>query len=140
MPSKPTQRTLKELRENGWTCHIVEKWNSFAKIRQDFGGFGDILAYKPGRVGVLAIQTCADNGGDVQRRVTKLTPLANVTTWLQAGNRLEIWGWGLRGARGKKKEWTLRIVPLTIENIEERKATPQELAKCQKELEPVLPF
>jgi len=44
-----TQRSLKRLRENGWTCAIVEKWipprgKMKFGVRQDVWGFGDILA------------------------------------------------------------------------------------------------
>lgn len=117
MPSKPTQRTLKKLRAEGWTCHIVEHFNHFSRVRQDFGGFADILAYKPGESGVLAIQCCADNGGDVSSHMKKLAPLPNVKAWLEAENRLEIWGWGLRGERGARKLWTLRVVPFQSEPV-----------------------
>ena len=37
----PTQRTLKHMRERGYTCQVVEHWNPFARIRQDLYGFID---------------------------------------------------------------------------------------------------
>src|SRR5215472_3844766 len=42
--SSPTQRSLAYLRQNGWTACVVEKWNQYARVRQDAFGFGDILA------------------------------------------------------------------------------------------------
>jgi hypothetical protein len=138
MASKPTQRTLAVLRKDGYTCHIAEKWNAFARIRQDFGGFADILAYKPGVPGVFAIQTCADSG-DVQKRVIKLMALENVRIWLLAENRVEIWGWGLRGPRGMKKEWTLRAVPITLESFAQKILEPEEVEPAEPDSR-TLPF
>lgn len=109
----PMQRTLAELKKRGFTAHIVEKWNSFIKIRQDFGGFADVLAYKKDYPGVLAINCCLDNG-EVNAHVVKYEVMENVRTWLTSGNRLEVWGWGIRGERGKRKLWTLREVPVKI--------------------------
>ena len=42
--TSPTQRTLKRMRESGdyVLVQVVEKWNSWAKIRQDLWNF-DIL-------------------------------------------------------------------------------------------------
>ena len=117
MATKSVQRSLKKLREDGWTGHVVERYNPFAHKRQDFGGFADILAYKSGETGVLAIQACSDNGGDVSAHTHKLLPLETVRTWVLSHNRLEIWGWGLRGERGKRKVWTLRVIPITIESL-----------------------
>ena len=63
----PTQRSLKYLREQGYTVAIVERWNAFAKIRQDLFGFIDLLAIKPGET--LAVQTTASG---VDRKSTRL--------------------------------------------------------------------
>lgn len=39
-------KVMRHLRECGYTCAIVERWNSFVKIRQDLFGFCDMLAVK----------------------------------------------------------------------------------------------
>ena len=46
MAVSPTQRTLKKLRDSGDypLVSIVERWNAFAKIRQDLFGIIDLLA------------------------------------------------------------------------------------------------
>tara|TARA_R110002050_G_scaffold211417_2_gene347512 strand:- start:403 stop:696 length:294 start_codon:yes stop_codon:yes gene_type:complete len=46
MAVSPTQRTLKRLRDSGDypLVSIVERWNAFAKIRQDLFGIIDLLA------------------------------------------------------------------------------------------------
>ena len=43
----PTQRSLAHLKALGYQARVVEKWNPFAKVRQDLFG-GDVLALKPG--------------------------------------------------------------------------------------------
>lgn len=52
MKTLATQRTLKALRDNGWSAHVVEKWIKIPNIpgggkRIDAFGFGDILAMRP---------------------------------------------------------------------------------------------
>lgn len=48
-----TQRSLKHLRDNGWSCHIVEKYIKHPGMpfgrRIDAFGIGDILACKPAK-------------------------------------------------------------------------------------------
>ena len=43
MATSPTQLSLKLMKERGYLCQIVERWNAFAKIRQDLFGFVDVL-------------------------------------------------------------------------------------------------
>ena len=49
--SKPVQRSLAILRDNGWTVTIVEKYIKFGTMafgkRVDVFGFGDLLACRP---------------------------------------------------------------------------------------------
>ena len=103
--TSPTQRTLARARELGWTCQVVERWNPYAKVRVDLFGCIDIVAVHPD-CGVLGIQACAD--GDHARRVAKAQAEPKLRAWLAAGGRFEVWSWGLRGERGKRKTWTLR--------------------------------
>lgn len=102
----PTQRTLAELRKQGYTAAVVEKWNMHAKIRQDLFGFIDILAMKPCE-SLLAIQ--ATSTGNVAARINKIHDAALSQDWISTGSRLEVWGWAKRGARGKRKVWTMTI-------------------------------
>lgn len=87
--TSPTQRSLKRLREAGYTVQVVERWNPHAKIRQDLFGFIDVLAIKAGEV--LAVQACSR--GDVAARVQKIADHANVGIVRQAGIRIEVHGW-----------------------------------------------
>ena len=87
--TSPTQRTLKRLRDLGYTAQVVETWNPHAKIRQDLFGFIDVLAIKAGEV--LAVQACA--GGDAAKRVRKIGEHPNVGPVRKAGIRIEVHAW-----------------------------------------------
>jgi len=102
----PTQRTLQELRRRGYVAQVVERWNAFAKIRQDLFGFIDIVAVKSNENGVLGVQ--ATSTGNVPSRIQKASLSPNLSVWLQAGNRFAVWGWAKRGAKGKRKVYQLR--------------------------------
>lgn len=104
----PTARSLAFARLRGYVGGVVEVWNAHARVRQDFLGFADLLFVVPGELGVLAIQACVT--GDQAKRLAKIQSddlAPKVTAWLAAGNRIAVWGWAKRGARGKRKTWTL---------------------------------
>lgn len=110
----PTARTLKRLRDQGMMAAVVERWNPYAKIRQDLFGFLDVVAVEPGTQGVLGIQ--ATSGTNVAHRLAKLReePIASrVEVWLAAGNRLAVIGWRKVGPRGKRKTWKARTEMVT---------------------------
>jgi hypothetical protein len=100
----PTARSLQHLKELGYTAKVVEKWNPFAKIRQDLFG-ADILCLKAGEK-VLVVQ--ATSGANHSARRTKLEASGFITLWTGSGATLEIWSWSKKGLRGKVKRWTLR--------------------------------
>lgn len=105
--SSPCQRSLAKLRAEGWTCAITERWNPYAKIRQDLFGFCDVLCFQ-GDV-TMAVQTTSND--NVSHRLEKIlaNPLAKL--WASGGLRLiMIHGWGKKGARGKRKLWECREV------------------------------
>lgn len=116
MASKSYQRSKEELEKHGYVVGKTEQpWNQFSKVRKDFCGFADLIAFHPDKNDVLAVQCCSDNGGDVSAHVKKLTALDSVRKWIkQPCRRLEIWGWGKRGVRGKRKMWTLRVIEINI--------------------------
>ena len=139
MKTSPTQRSLKHLRDNGYTSAVVEKWNMHAKIRQDLFGGIDIVALKGEckvvsvfsrkdnmtvhqvhSPGVLGVQSTSD--ANVAARRTKLLALPELRLWVECGNRLAIHGWSKKGARGKRKLWTLREVELTLADFDNESA------------------
>ncbi len=112
----PTQRTLAQLRKDGWTTAITERWNPFAKIRQDLYGFCDVLAIGCGHI--LAVQACA--GASHAARRDKILAEPRARTWLESGGRIEVWSWAKQGPRGAVKKWTCRIEQISIEQITEQ--------------------
>jgi len=67
-----TQRTLKYLKEQGYTCGMVEKWNPHVKIRQDLFGIIDIIAMQRGIL--IGVQSCAGSGHAAHRNKIYASP------------------------------------------------------------------
>lgn len=143
MANSPTSRSLAECKRRGWPCAITERWNAWAKIRQDLFGFIDVLALdtwrglrteeialNDGRI--LGIQACA--GASHAAREAKIEASPNIRPWIEAGGRCEVWSWSKRGARGKVKRWTLRIsrAQLTDTGVRFVEITPGEGDAVQK--------
>jgi len=116
----PTARSLHYLRGRGYHAFVTERWNPYAKIRQDLGGFADIVAWAAPRnalaglapgmpwVGFVAVQ--ATTTGHLSHRADKiggLVPNPAAVDWIGAGGRLILMGWSLKGPRGKRKTWAL---------------------------------
>ena len=60
----PTQRTMRELKNQGFVCAVVERFNAHVGrhgVRQDLFGIIDVLALDPQR-GVVGVQACAGSG------------------------------------------------------------------------------
>lgn len=110
--SSPTQRSLKHLRDTGWTCQVVEHWNPYAKIRQDLFGFADIIALKKFKTtnvaehGIALIQCTSIT--NFSARKTKVLLESRAALWRECGGLIFVHGWGKRGPRGKRKTWVLR--------------------------------
>lgn len=96
-PSKtsPTKRTLDMCRRQGWTVQVVERWNAFAKIRQDLFGFVDLVAMDG--TNIIAIQSTSS--ANMAARITKIKAEPRALTWLQSGGRLFVHGWVQRANR-----------------------------------------
>lgn len=107
----PTQRTLAELRKEGYSAWIVEKWNPFAHIRQDLFGIIDIVAIKAGTVGVLGVQCTSMGNGPA--RVKKARESDYLGIWLDSANLFQVWEWGKQGKREERKLWMLKITHIS---------------------------
>ena len=105
----PAQRTLKELRKLGCIYQVVERWNSFAHIRQDLFGFIDIVALRP-EVGIIGIQCTSRANHNARKEKILASPLAK--EWLLCGGKIEVWSWG----KLKKTGWTLKTEEITIQD------------------------
>ena len=100
----PTQRTLKRLREQGFTAEVTEHWNHFDKKRKDLFGFIDILAIKEGIV--LGVQ--ATSGSNTMARVEKIRLHENYLRVIHSGIKVQVWGW----RKLKREGWQPRIVEM----------------------------
>jgi len=107
----PTQRTLKLYRDNGYYAEVVERWNQYAHIRQDFMGICDLICLK----GKDTVCVQATSNSNVSARVNKLNASPNTKILKEAGWRIVVIGWGKykykRG--GKLMLWKHKIIDLT---------------------------
>lgn len=115
MASGPASRSLKHLRDNGYTAQVVERWNQFARVRQDLFGCIDIVAIKSDLNGVYGVQTTST--GNMSARVEKIKQEPIMRLWLEAGNTLVVHGWAKRGKAGKRKLWTLKEREVTLKDL-----------------------
>lgn len=104
MSGSPTQRTLEHLRAAGYPLvQVVEKWNPYARVRQDLFGIIDVVAVGDDIVGVQA--TSASN---VSARIEKITNSAALPILRKVGIRVLVHGW-----RKRKGRWVLREVDVS---------------------------
>ena len=101
----PTQRSLDALRKADYLPVVVERWNAFAKIRQDLWGWCDILAIKKGEV--LAVQVTSTS--NMSARIKKIQDSDTVGIVRDAGIRIEVHGHG----KNSKGKYVMRIVDLS---------------------------
>jgi hypothetical protein len=117
----PTQRTIRELKNQGRKCGIVERFNSFVGphgIRQDLFGIIDIIALDPER-GVVGVQACGQDFSGHFKKIT-IDRAEQTIDWLMTpGAVLELWGWRKvklkRG--GKAMRWKPRIREILLRDV-----------------------
>jgi hypothetical protein len=102
MASSPTQRSLKLMRDQGYLCEITERWNPFAKIRQDLFNFVDILCIKDGKT--VAVQTTSY--GNMSARIKKIKDLETYPIVRSSGWEVVVHGW----KKDKSGRWVVREV------------------------------
>lgn len=102
----PTQRALAFCKKQGWTAQVVERWNSYAKVRVDLFGCIDIVVMDGMGGGLLGVQVTTSS--HMGSRLAKMRLEPRMRTWVRSPARLEIWGFAKQGPRGKRKVWVLR--------------------------------
>ena len=85
------------MRKEGYLCEVTEKWNPFAKVRQDLFGFIDVLCVGEDVVGV---QTTTKS--NMKARIDKISNHDNFTQVLHSGIRIVVHGW-----EKKDNKWVL---------------------------------
>ena len=105
MASSPTARSLKVMRDRGYRAEVVERFNRFAKIRQDLFGVIDIVCVGNGEtVGVQAT-----SGSNVASRITKIEDSDALADLRDANWRIVVHGW----RKNVKGRWELREVDIS---------------------------
>ena len=107
--TSPTQRSLKHLRELGYQVGVTEKWNPFARIRQDLFGFFDMVCVHPERK-ILGVQTTTRP--NMAARLEKAKGNAALVAWILAGGCIQVHGWIKR-----KGHWVVDIRDLSISDL-----------------------
>lgn len=120
------QKSRALLKEQGHQTWIVEKpWSPYTKRREDLFNLFDVVGIRCDVSGVTGIQACgADVAGHLRKVLEGFTnpkgeiipPNPYIRTWLQAGNKAFVWGWTLRGAKGKRKMYQLREIQFVLKD------------------------
>ena len=103
----PMQLTKQLLKSEGWTFDVTERWNSFAHIRQDLFGFGDLIGVKQEELGATIFQVTT--GDHHAERVKKIRANENAGQWLKSGNRIKVISWREKRAPGRRTKFTSRV-------------------------------
>lgn len=96
----PTQRSLKLMRDRGYLCEVVEKWNAHAKIRQDLFGFIDVLCVRGSEV--VGVQTTSGSGD--LARIRKIMEHENFRK-VAGAMSIVVHGWRKLKGKGKRPVW-----------------------------------
>jgi len=102
--TSPTQRSLALLRKNGTPAVVVERWNSFAKVRQDLFGFVDIVALADGYT--IGVQTTT--AANMTARLNKILKSEMFPFVCNAGWKIIIHGWH----KDKNNKWQVKIITI----------------------------
>ena len=102
----PTQRTLKRMRESGdyALVKVVERWNAFARIRQDLWNFDILGITTKGETHAIQVTT----KGNVNARIKKITD-SEFTPHLRDAN----WTLLVEGWYKPKSRWESVITDLS---------------------------
>lgn len=104
--SSPTQRSKKLMEDDGYLVAIVERWNPYARIRQDLFGLFDLLGVG-GPLGTLAVQTTS--ASNIAARVRKISDDDGMVFCRRANWAIHVHGW----RKNKAGRWECRTVDLS---------------------------
>lgn len=104
----PSARSVQWFKNRGYIVARVEQrlhipGSPWPRTKDAFG-FGDLLVALE-NFGVALIQVTST--GNLNAREKKSRELPELREWLKSGGRFILHGWAKRGARGKRKKWTL---------------------------------
>jgi len=117
MATSPTQRSLKKMRADGYTCQVVERWCHFSKRRIDLYACIDIVCIRSDTNGIIGLQTTSASNLSARRK--KALDLDAIKIFLEAGNTFLLHGWRKGGPRGKVKKWICREEQIKLTDLSE---------------------
>lgn len=103
----PTQRAKKLLESRGWRIAITEKWNAFAKVRQDLFNFGDLLGMDMQNKEIVMIQVTSGSNHAARRK--KIEGLDSARDWIQVGGLILIMSFSKKKGKYQAREEYLKI-------------------------------
>lgn len=109
------------MKDAGYTCRVVERWNPYARIRQDLFGIIDVLCIKTGEP-IIGLQVTSM--GLMQDHRRKALAAKELTIWLGAGCRFVLHGWDKRTKRNKDnkltkmKTWQVREEEIILNDVQ----------------------
>ena len=118
-----TQRTLKELRDQGLPCQIVEQFVKRANmghgIRRDLFGIIDIIAVGGPARRIIGIQSTGVSFSEHKKKILEEKP-QEALDWLKAGGQLWLWGWYKKKVKrgGKAEVWAYKEYKFTLADFE----------------------
>ena len=92
------------MRDDGYLCQVVERWNQFARCRQDLFGIIDIVCIKEGST--VGVQSTTRS--NIANHRTKMENNENFKKVKKAGWELIIHGW----AKNKKNRYEVKEIIL----------------------------
>jgi len=112
---KPTGRTKQYLEKQGAIFKVVERYNQYSKRFHDaFGADGIYI------MGTKCVATQCTSDSNRSSRVAKSLDNPEVRAWLRVPyHGFEVWTWGKKGARGKRKLWTAHVTHFGLNDREE---------------------
>lgn len=96
----PTQRTIRHLKDLGYTVATVEHYNYFTKRRHDLFGVIDVLAIGNGET--LAVQVTSKS--NMSARIRKIEDNEALPEMIRSGWRVIVHGWWKNKNRYELKE------------------------------------
>ena len=111
------QRTLRQLRQEGCICGIVEKFNPHVGkfgIRQDLFGIFDLIVIYPSHI--CGVQACIT---DFKKHKKKILDNEVAPEWIKVGGSIELWGWRkvIKKRGGTLKVWKPRIYKFNLNDF-----------------------
>lgn len=103
--STPTQKTLAYLRERGFLAEVVEKWNPYARVRQDLFGFTDIVAVR----GDSTLFVQCTSAANVPARRRKIADSESASKVASGTRRIIVMGW----KKGDTRSPRVEVYPFT---------------------------